>query len=38
MGGTLAIDSREGVGTTVTLGFPTEAPPGAARPASESQP
>jgi len=38
MGGTLALDSREGVGTTVTLGFPTEALPGAARPASESQP
>ncbi|PWB71437.1 MAG: hypothetical protein C3F15_12690 [Holophagae bacterium] len=38
MGGTLALDSREGVGTTVTLGFPREAPPGAARPASESQP
>jgi two-component system phosphate regulon sensor histidine kinase PhoR len=37
MGGTLALDSREGVGTTVTLSFPVEAPGGEVRPASESQ-
>jgi two-component system phosphate regulon sensor histidine kinase PhoR len=34
MGGTLALDSREGVGTTVTLGFPIE-PPAAPQPAPE---
>jgi two-component system, OmpR family, phosphate regulon sensor histidine kinase PhoR len=38
MGGTLALDSREGVGTTVTLSFPIEAPGGELRPASESKP
>jgi len=38
MGGTLALDSREGVGTTVTLGFPVEAPGGEVRPASGSPP
>jgi len=35
MGGTLALDSREGVGTTVTVGFPVEGPPGPPRPAGE---
>jgi two-component system phosphate regulon sensor histidine kinase PhoR len=34
MGGTLALDSREGVGTTVTLGFPI-GPPAAPQPAPE---
>jgi two-component system, OmpR family, phosphate regulon sensor histidine kinase PhoR len=38
MGGTLALDSREGLGTTVTLGFSIEPAAGAARPASEPQP
>jgi two-component system phosphate regulon sensor histidine kinase PhoR len=38
MGGTLALDSREGVGTTVTLGFPIGPAAGAARPASAPQP
>jgi two-component system phosphate regulon sensor histidine kinase PhoR len=38
MGGTLALDSREGVGTTVTLSFPTAAPAVAAEPSSGSRP
>ena len=37
MGGTLALDSREGVGTTVTVGFPVAAPGGEARSLPEPQ-
>jgi len=38
MGGTLTLDSREAVGTTVTVGFPTEPPADAVCSTSESQP